>query len=200
MASSELDANEHRPSAFAQPTMATSTSVPSDAAPIDVASISFVSYTDEDEQLPLVSGIIDRELSEPYSIFTYRYFLNSWPELCFLALDPTGACVGVIVCKLEKHREMMRGYIGMLVVDKRARKLKLGSALVSRALSAMQAAGADECVLEAETTNEGALRLYQSLGFIRDKRLARYYLSGTDAYRLKLLFPIPPESTATGEK
>ena len=43
-------------------------------------------------------------------------------------------------------------------------------------------------MLEAETTNEGALRLYQSLGFIRGRRLARYYLSGTDAYRLKLLF------------
>jgi peptide alpha-N-acetyltransferase len=47
-------------------------------------------------------------------------------------------------------------------------------------------------VLEAETTNEGALRLYQSLGFIRDKALSRYYLSGRDAYRLKLLFPLPP--------
>ena len=80
----------------------------------------------------------------------------------------------------------------MLVVDKRARKLKLGSELVSRALAVMQERGADECVLEAETTNEGALRLYQSLGFIRDKSLSRYYLSGRDAYRLKLLFPLPP--------
>ena len=126
-------------------------------------------------------------------MFTYRYFLNNWPELCFMAIDgPTSQCVGVIVCKLEKHLEMMRGYVGMLVVDKRARKLRLGSELVRRALEVMQDRGADECVLEAETTNEGALRLYQSLGFIRDKRLARYYLSGTDAYRLKLLFPLPP--------
>ena len=148
----------------------------------DVRHLTFERYTDEDTQLPLISGLIDQELSEPYSVFTYRYFLNNWPELC----------VGVIVCKLEKHLEMMRGYVGMLVVDKRARKLRLGSELVRRALEVMQDRGADECVLEAETTNEGALRLYQSLGFIRDKRLARYYLSGTDAYRLKLLFPLPP--------
>lgn len=159
----------------------------------DVRDLTFEQYTDEDTQLPLISGLIDQELSEPYSVFTYRYFLNNWPELCFMAIDrPTSQCVGVIVCKLEKHREMMRGYVGMLVVDKRARKLRLGSELVSRALAVMQDGGADECVLEAETTNEGALRLYQSLGFIRDKRLARYYLSGTDAYRLKLLFPLPP--------
>ena len=51
-------------------------------------------------------------------------------------------------------------------------------------------------VLEAEATNAGALRLYAGLGFIRDKRLARYYLSGTDAYRLKLLLPAADERGA----
>jgi len=168
------------------------------ASTIDPSTITFEQYTDEDTQLPLISAIIDRELSEPYSVFTYRYFLNNWPELCFLAMSSARECVGVIVCKLDQHREMLRGYIGMLVVDKRARKAKLGSALVTRALEVMRDARADECTLEAETTNEGALRLYQSLGFIRDKRLARYYLSGTDAYRLKLLFPLPPVVEADG--
>ena len=42
----------------------------------------------------------------------------------------------------------------MLVVDKPYRKLKLGSELVSRALAVMQAEGADECVLEVESTNQ----------------------------------------------
>ena len=50
-----------------------------------------------------------------------------------------------------------------------------------------------QVVLEAETSNAGALRLYAGLGFIRDKRLSRYYLSGTDAYRLKLLLPAAEE-------
>jgi len=59
----------------------------------------------------------------------------------------------------------------------------------------MHEMGADECVLEAESTNKGALRLYENLGFIRDKRLHRYYLSGTDAFRLKLCFPLPPEGS-----
>jgi peptide alpha-N-acetyltransferase len=43
--------------------------------------------------------------------------------------------------------------------------------------------------LEAEVTNKGALALYGRLGFIRAKRLYRYYLNGVDAFRLKLLFP-----------
>jgi len=37
----------------------------------------------------------------------------------------------------------------------------------------MVAGGCEEVALEAEVTNSGALRLYQKLGFIRDKRLHR---------------------------
>ena len=43
-------------------------------------------YTGELD-LPVVMQLIDNELSEPYSIFTYRYFLHYWPKLCFLAYD-----------------------------------------------------------------------------------------------------------------
>ncbi|KAH0969612.1 hypothetical protein GBA52_028538 [Prunus armeniaca] len=49
--------------------------------------------------------------------------------------------------------------------------------------------GCEEVTLEAEVTNKGALALYGRLGFIRAKRLFRYYLNGVDAFRLKLLFP-----------
>ena len=41
-------------------------------------------------------------------------------------------------------------------------------------------------VLETEVTNKVALRLYEQLGFARDKLLERYYLNGNNAYRLKL--------------
>lgn len=37
-----------------------------------------------------------------------------------------------------------------------------------------------------------ALSLYESLGFIREKRLFRFYLNGKDAFRLVLEMP-PPE-------
>lgn len=41
-------------------------------------------------------------------------------------------------------------------------------------------------VLETEITNTNALKLYENLGFVRDKRLFRYYLNGVEAFRLKL--------------
>jgi hypothetical protein len=38
----------------------------------------------------------------------------------------------------------------------------------------MIAGGCEEVALEAEVTNLGALRLYERLGFVRDKRLQRW--------------------------
>lgn len=46
--------------------------------------------------------------------------------------------------------------------------------------------GCEEVVLETEESNAGAQRLYERLGFVRDKKLPKYYLNGGDAYRLKL--------------
>ena len=41
-------------------------------------------------------------------------------------------------------------------------------------------------MLETEMANNGAIWLYENLGFVRDERLVKYYLNGGDAYRLKL--------------
>lgn len=139
-------------------------------------------------QMPAIMALIQKDLSEPYSIYTYRYFIHNWPKLCFLALHE-GRCVGAIVCKLDIHRQnVRRGYIAMLAVDKDYRKLKIGTTLVQKAIQAMLEDDADEVVLETEITNRPALRLYENLGFVRDKRLFHYYLNGVDALRLKLWF------------
>lgn len=37
-------------------------------------------------------ALVDRDLSEPYSIFTYRYFLSGWPDLCVLVRSVGGVC------------------------------------------------------------------------------------------------------------
>ncbi|KAJ1733187.1 hypothetical protein LPJ61_001682 [Coemansia biformis] len=159
--------------------------------------ITFTTYKTERDLEPAIR-LIDQDLSEPYSIYTYRYFVHQWPELCILAHTRSGECAGVIICKLEPHKRryyeghfaeasmLNRGYIAMIAVDKPFRKLGIGRNLVLQALDRMKAMGADEVVMEAETGNKGALALYQRLGFIRDKRLYRYYLDGTDAFRLKM--------------
>ncbi|CAL9014905.1 unnamed protein product [Prunus brigantina] len=158
---------------------------------LSASEIEYVSYEGEDH-LPLIMGLVDQELSEPYSIFTYRYFVYLWPQLCFLAFH-RGKCVGTVVCKMGEHRNTYRGYIAMLVVIKPYRGKGIATQLVTRSIQVMMESGCEEVTLEAEVTNKGALALYGRLGFIRAKRLFRYYLNGVDAFRLKLLFPPRPD-------
>lgn len=40
-------------------------------------------------------------------------------------------------------------------------------------------------MLETECVNIAALKLYEKAGFMRDKKLMKYYQNGNDAYRLK---------------
>lgn len=47
-----------------------------------------------------------------------------------------------------------------------------------------------QVILETEYDNAAALSLYESLGFIREKRLFRFYLNGKDAFRLVLEIPV----------
>lgn len=95
--------------------------------------IEIISYESE-LQMPEIMRLIQKDLSEPYSIYTYRYFIHNWPKLCFLATHE-GKCIGAIVCKLDMHRNVVkRGYIAMLAVDEKYRKRRIGSRLVRKAI------------------------------------------------------------------
>lgn len=176
----------------------------------DSDAIEFSTYQGEKQLAELVK-LIDKDLSEPYSVFTYRYFLYNWPELCVLA-RVRHKLVGVIICRLEplgaspeesdrrddaplqqqpktdadEEPQRWRGYIAMLAVEQKSRHRGIGSQLARRAIDRMRAAGCAEVTLETEIDNRGAIRLYENLGFVRDERLVRYYLNGGDAFRLKL--------------
>ena len=77
-------------------------------------------------------SLVQIDFSEPYNIYTYRYFIHNWPQLCFLAREKgTEVIVGAIVCKLDQHKKIIRrGYIAMLAVDQRLRKRGIGKELV----------------------------------------------------------------------
>ncbi len=75
----------------------------------------------------------------------------------------------------------------MLAVSSAFRGNGIATVLVQKAIDAMAKRHADEIVLETEETNIPAMRLYERLGFLRSKKLHRYYLNGNSAYRLVLL-------------
>ncbi|KAK4099943.1 GAG protein N-acetyltransferase [Parathielavia hyrcaniae] len=155
----------------------------------------------EAQYLPAIRALISKDLSEPYSIYVYRYFLCQWGHLCFMALHPTdSSLIGVVINKLEMHAShsppTLRGYIAMLAVSTVYRGQGVATALVKMAIDAMAERHADEIVLETEETNVPAMRLYERLGFLRSKKLHRYYLNGNSAYRLVLLLKPAEMETA----
>ncbi|GAA6053253.1 hypothetical protein JCM3770_002679 [Rhodotorula araucariae] len=186
--------------------------------------ITYRAYQGE-EDLDAIVALVDDELSEPYNLYTYRYFLDEWPHLCFFALA-NNKPIGVIICKQEPHtkssrslpvrheggdpgdkqeeeqRPLMRGYLAMLSTSKAYRGRGVATHLLRLSLSVMldpppslltslpsdhpSRRPVDEVVLETEADNTAALAFYAKMGFVREKRLYRFYLNGSDAYRLRL--------------
>lgn len=143
-------------------------------------------YKVDESQLLEIKELVEGYLSEPYSIFCFRYFCDTFPEHCFVSYDDD-KIVGVVIGKRTKHRDRQRGYLGMLAVSPQYRGKGIGSRLMRMLIDSMKGC-VDEIVLEAEINNKSALSLYEKHGFFRYKLLTRYYMSGSDAYRLKYFF------------
>ncbi|MCL4122274.1 UNVERIFIED_CONTAM: hypothetical protein GTU68_049936 [Idotea baltica] len=79
-----------------------------------------------------------------------------------------------------------KAYIAMLVVLKEYRRLRVGRKLFAEFYSRVQKNGATKIVLETECINVAAQKFYETLGFFKTRRMLNYYLSGNDAFRLKL--------------
>lgn len=129
-------------------------------APSDLRYVRYDSAR-ENEYVAAMRQLISKDLSEPYSIYVYRYFLYQWGDLCFLAMDDKDEMVGVVVSKLEPHRGgPLRGYIAMLAVREEYRGRGIATKLVRMAIDAMIERNADEvCVSPA---SERAVSVWSS--------------------------------------
>ena len=47
--------------------------------------------------------MMTRDLSEPYPIYTYRYFVHQFPELTLIA-EHDGKTIGTIVSKIDMNK------------------------------------------------------------------------------------------------
>ena len=119
--------------------------------------IIYVDYKDE-SMIADIQRLVTRDLSEPYSIFTYRYFLHNCPRycICVYAKDNSDSApekmIATIVCKIEGEGEGMHGYMAMLAVDKDYRKKGIGKKLVEMVIDRMVEDGCTEVMLETEVT------------------------------------------------
>ncbi|KAG7786961.1 hypothetical protein KL910_001303 [Ogataea haglerorum] len=56
-----------------------------------------------DAHIEQIRRLVDQHLSEPYSIYVYRFFLNNWPNLTLMAKHQ-GRVIGCIISKVEPHK------------------------------------------------------------------------------------------------
>ncbi|KYF41663.1 acetyltransferase, GNAT family protein [Toxoplasma gondii ARI] len=274
-----------------------------------------------------IQALLKSTLSEPYSVFTLRYFLDGWPELTVLAYDGdvcAGACIckvdekarsssladlplfsfssprsdraaslrtssstesareqetraqflddqeqrGAVSCEAARSRQAAvgKGYIAMLSVHPNYRRRGLAAHLVQTALEEMRSrkrrnsvetipSGEESgdkiealqlltsaafrevtdsqmlrqeatehadhergqekeeekteeettgkvvsCRIETEAGNEGALRLYESLSFVRVARMQRFYLNDSDAFKLSRSFENEQACSSTNKE
>lgn len=48
-----------------------------------LVTVTYMNYQSE-KQMKDIMSLITKDLSEPYSVYTYRYFIHNWPKLSFL--------------------------------------------------------------------------------------------------------------------
>lgn len=61
----------------------------------------------ETQYLPSIRALISKDLSEPYSIYVYRYFLYQWGDLCFMA-STFAFCVATLLTNKRLSRPFMK--------------------------------------------------------------------------------------------
>lgn len=66
------------------------------AAPAELRYIQYHS-SKEKTYLSAIRQLISDDLSEPYSIYVYRYFLYQWGDLCFMVSGVVNACLQYLI-------------------------------------------------------------------------------------------------------
>ena len=104
-------------------------------------------------------------LPENYQMKYYMYHGLSWPQLSFVAEEPsTGAIVGYVLAKMEEEAEDdPHGHITSLAVKRSHRRLGLAQKLMDQTARAMvETFNAKYVSLHVRKSNRAALNLYKT--------------------------------------
>jgi [ribosomal protein S18]-alanine N-acetyltransferase len=144
--------------------------------------------------LPSVVEINIASLPEHYSDYFFESILKELPE-SFIVAETNQKVVGYIMCKIEfgfsnfrKLGFVKKGHVVSVAVLPEHRGKGIGRSLMLEAINGLAFRKADEIYLEVRVSNDLAVRMYQSLGFLIKSRLRSYYRDGEDAYLMALEF------------
>ena len=133
-----------------------------------------------DDIFPVIALAFDT-LPERYNPTIFSQFYESFPE-GFLVAYHSDLLLGFLI-GIKTTPNTAR--ILMLAVKDTHRKQGIGSALLEQFLREMRSYHVTRVELEVRTSNHGALRFYQTCGFITQGTLPRFYQNGEDAYSMR---------------
>ncbi len=142
----------------------------------------------EPGDVPVVMNINMTTLPEHYTDSFYYDILREFPEM-FLVAELGGEVVGYVMNRIEYGFSYLRrlglarrGHIVSIAVKDEHRGKGIGTALVLASHEEVARKSATECYLEVRVSNEGAIRLYEKLGYRKTGTLEAYYRDGEAAF------------------
>ena len=114
-----------------------------------------------------------------YSRTELRWLMRR-PGAIGLAADEGGSLAAFAIAE----RRGRRGHLVTIDIAPGARRRGLGRRLFAEVSGRLAEAGAREIRLEVDVRNAGAIRFYESLGFMKTRTLRGYYGRGRDGYEM----------------
>jgi|EP00802_Teleaulax_amphioxeia_P008661 ribosomal protein S18 acetylase RimI-like enzyme len=126
-------------------------------------------------------------LPENYQMKYYFYHILSWPQLLYVAEDPSKKIVGYVLAKMEEDAAESHGHITSLAVLRSHRKLGLATRLMLAAEHDMvECFDAEYVSLHVRKSNRAAFHLYsETLQFKVHDEEKKYYADDEDAYDMR---------------
>ena len=129
---------------------------------------------------------LDQECFSPEFRFdreSMRAFAEEPNAIVRIALLASGKIVGFVIVHLESIEEKQRAYVVTLDVAEEYRRRGVAQRLLSQAEEYAAASGAKWMELHVFTGNSGAIRFYESSGYVRVEVRRRFYgRAGLDAF------------------
>jgi len=117
---------------------------------------------------------------QPWPFSAFEQYLG---EPGFLVAEDEAVVGYVVADTIHNHGQRM-GHIKDLAVHEAHRREGIATTLLTQAISVLEGQGVRAVKLEVRETNDSAIDLYQSEGFVHRKTVPNYYNDGENAHVL----------------
>jgi ribosomal protein S18 acetylase RimI-like enzyme len=114
-------------------------------------------------------------------------YLMGRPGAETIVLEEDGTIAAFLLMEVNRRRK--RATLVTLDVRTENRRNGYASVLLERAETILRDLGVTEYDLQVDTKNDGALSFYRKHGFQVERRLAKYYPGGRDAWQMSKKLP-----------